>query len=278
MRVLDSFQAVAGPLPERDESPPRIRVIGESTHPGYTQQTIRYEALPEDPIPAYPLIADGWGKRPAVLALHPADTLGKGIPAGLSERPNRGYAHELALRGLVVLAADYVYMGDSQGDPYELGYASGTMKGNYNHIRGVDSLASLPSVDAGRIGVIGHSSRGHNALFVALFDKRFRALVTSCEFNAFAKYKNGYLSGWSSKKYMPRIAAVYDKEPALMPFEFTEVLGAVAPRAVFISAPKPRLEIQSVRSQGPPALRPPGLRENLLRRRSIGRHVSWLRP
>ena len=237
MHILASFQDVAGPLPERDGAPLNMRVMSESTHTGYTRQSITYEALPEDPVPAYLLIPDGGGKRPAALALHPTGTLGKGIPAGLSERPNRGYAHELALRGFVVLAPDYVYMGDPQRDPYELGYASGTMKGIYNHIRGVDLLASLPSVDAGRIGAIGHSLGGHNALFVALFDKRVRAVVTSCGFNAFAKYKNGDLSGWSSKKYMPRIAAVYDKDPARMPLDFTEVLGAIAPRAVFVSAP-----------------------------------------
>ncbi len=36
---------------------------------------------------------------------------------------------------------------------------------------------------------------------------------------------------------MPRIAEVYGKDPAKMPFDFTEILGAMAPRAVFINAP-----------------------------------------
>ena len=247
--ILASFQEVAGPLPRGDGSALNLRVLGKSTHPGYTRQSISYQALPDDPVPAYLLIPDGGGKRPAVLALHPTGELGKGIPAGLSERPNRSYAHELALRGFVVLAPDYVYMGDPQRDPYELGYASGAMKGIYNHLRGVDVLTSLPNVDAGRIGAIGHSLGGHNALFVALFDKRIRALVTSCGFNAFAKYKNGDLTGWSSKKYMPRIAAVYGKDPARMPFDFPEILGAIAPRAVFVSAPRrdANFEISGVR-------------------------------
>ena len=36
---------------------------------------------------------------------------------------------------------------------------------------------------------------------------------------------------------MPRIADVYGKDPSRMPFDFTEILGAIAPRAVFVSAP-----------------------------------------
>jgi hypothetical protein len=36
---------------------------------------------------------------------------------------------------------------------------------------------------------------------------------------------------------MPRIASEYGKSPERMPFNFPEVLGALAPRPVFINAP-----------------------------------------
>jgi hypothetical protein len=36
---------------------------------------------------------------------------------------------------------------------------------------------------------------------------------------------------------MPRIASEYGNDPARMPFDFTEVLAAIAPRAVFVNAP-----------------------------------------
>jgi len=114
---------------------------------------------------------------------------------------------------------------------------SATMKGIWDHMRCVDLLQSLPIVDPGRIGCIGHSLGGHNTLFVGLFDKRIKVMVSSCGFNAFAKYKNGNLTGWSHDGYMPRIASVYDKDPAKMPFDFTEVLGALVPRPVFVNAP-----------------------------------------
>ncbi|HUQ93036.1 MAG TPA: acyl-CoA thioester hydrolase/BAAT C-terminal domain-containing protein, partial [Bryobacteraceae bacterium] len=111
------------------------------------------------------------------------------------------------------------------------------MKGIRNHRRAVDLLASLPEVDARRIGVIGHSLGGHNSLFLAAFEPRVAALVTSCGFTSFAKYYGGNLTGWSHAGYMPRIASVYEKSPGKMPFDFPGVLQAIAPRPVFINAP-----------------------------------------
>jgi len=128
-------------------------------------------------------------------------------------------------------------MGEPQTSPYDLGYVSTTMKGVYNHMRAVDLLQSMDEVDPERIGAIGHSLGGHNSLFLAAFDERIKVVVTSCGFNAFAQYMGGDLSGWSQDKYMPRVADVYGKDPEKMPFDFSEILGAIAPRPLFINAP-----------------------------------------
>jgi dienelactone hydrolase len=231
------MELVMGPFPQGERPALDIRVLEETSLEGYSRKSITYAARgPDDRVTAYLLLPDH-PNGAAVLALHPTGELGKGIVAGLGDRPNRDYGHELARRGYVVLAPDYPYMGEPQKSPYELGYVSGTMKGIYNHSRGVDLLVSLPQVEPGRVGAIGHSLGGHNALFVGVFEPRVRAIVTSCGFNAFPKYRGGDLTGWSSDKYMPRIAARYEKDPRRMPFDFTEVLAALAPRAVFISAP-----------------------------------------
>jgi dienelactone hydrolase len=234
--IVRSMELVMGPYPREARAAVDVRVIEESRQPGYVRRTISYAAKPQDRVPAYSLIPDQPSGR-AALALHPTGALGKGIPAGIAGAPNRGYGDELARRGYVVLCPDYCYMGDPQKTAHEVGYLSGTMKGIYNHSRGVDVLTSLPQVDANKIGSIGHSLGGHNSLFVAVFEPRVRAVVTSCGFNAFAKYYGGNLAGWSSDKYMPRIATHYGKDPAKMPFDFTELLAAIAPRPVFISAP-----------------------------------------
>ena len=55
-----------------------------------------------------------------------------------------------------------------------MGYASATMKAIWNNRRAVNVLCGLQEVDADRIGVIGHSLGGHNAIFTALFEPRIR--------------------------------------------------------------------------------------------------------
>jgi pimeloyl-ACP methyl ester carboxylesterase len=174
---------------------------------------------------------------PAVLCLHQTTKIGKAEPAGLGLK-NLRYALELAERGYVTLAPDYPGYGDATGvDPYTLGYTSATELGILNHRAAVDLLASLPEVDKDRIGCIGHSLGGHNTLFVSLFDDRIKVLATSCGFCSFPKYMGGNLKGWSHKGYMPRIASVYQCDPKQLPFDFTEILAAMAPRPVFINAP-----------------------------------------
>jgi hypothetical protein len=75
-------------------------------------------------------------------------------------------------------------------------------------------------------------------LFVAAFEPRLRAVITSCGFNSFFKYHDGDLAGWSHAGYMPRVATEFGKDPKRMPFDFTEILAALAPRPVYIHAPR----------------------------------------
>ena len=159
----------------------------------------------------------------------------------LRGKPNLFYAHELALRGYVALVPDYPSFGDDktdfQRDVYARGYKSGSMKGIVNHVRAVDLLQSLPEVDKQRIAAIGHSLGGHNALFVAAFDSRIRAVVTSCGFTSMARYYGGDLKGWTSDRYMPLISTLYHNSAQNLPFDFSDILDAIAPRAVFVNAP-----------------------------------------
>ena len=240
--ILQNMQQVMGPLPTADRAtPPSYEALEEKEFPSYTRKTIRYQADPGGPVHAFLFLPKNTeGKRPAMLCLHPTSSLGKRIVAGEGEKPNRNYAMELAERGYVALAPDYPGFGDDTDAReilYNAGYTSCTMKGIWNHLRGVDLLQSLPEVDPERIGCIGHSLGGHNTLFTGVFDPRLRVLITSCGFTTFPKYMKGDLTGWTHDGYMPRIADVYGKDPAKMPFDFTEILGALAPRPVFINAP-----------------------------------------
>ncbi len=238
--ILENMQLVMGPLPDQGK---RVALAVETTEEvraeKHTRRTISFATEPGDRLPGCLLVPHEHRERlPAVLCLHQTTKVGKDEPAGLAGSPNLHYAAELAERGYVTLAVDYPNFGTYQFDPYANGYSSATMKGIWNHMRAVDLLQSLAEVDPERIGVIGHSLGGHNSLFVAAFDPRIKCVVTNCGFCSFARYYDGNLAGWSHKGYMPRIGEVYALDPRTMPFDFTEVVAAIAPRAVLAIAPK----------------------------------------
>jgi len=189
-----------GKLPEQSSAPLDLRTVDEESVGGVKRRKITFVseliAGKADRVSAYLLIPEGASrsrKAAAVLCLHQTTRLGKGEPAGLGGKPDLHYALELARRGYVALAPDYPNFGGYAFDPYANGYASATMKGIVNHRRAIDLLQSLPEVDSARVGVIGHSLGGHNALFLAAFDDRAKAIVTSCGFTSFAKYQKGDL-------------------------------------------------------------------------------------
>ena len=233
------MQLVMGPLPDASRKVPLdIRIEEETVIEGIKQVRISFAADNTDRIPAILLIPVNIKKAvPGILCLHQTTDCGKEEPAGLCGNTDLFYALELSRRGYVTLTPDYPNFGDYKFDPYCSGYESATMKGIWNHMAAVDLLQSLPEVDPERIGCIGHSLGGHNTLFISAFDKRIKVAVTSCGFTSFNKYYGGDLTGWSHKGYMPRIAQVYDKDPSKVPFDFSDILSALAPRAVFINAP-----------------------------------------
>jgi len=234
---LEALERVMGPLPAVAEEV-SWRATGVWRENGYTRRHILFQTEPDDFVPAWLLLPDRpHRKRPAALCLHQTTRIGKDEPAGLGGRPNLHYAKELALRGWVALAPDYPNFGEYRCDPYARGYASATMKGVFNHARAVRLLQSLAEADARRIAAVGHSLGGHNALFLAAFEPRVAAVVTSCGFTSFRRYMGGDLRGWSHAGYMPRIAAEFGCDPARMPFDFPDVLALIAPRAVFVNAP-----------------------------------------
>jgi dienelactone hydrolase len=237
--ILASMERVMGPMPpESRRVPLDVQVTEERREAAYVRRRISFAPEADDRVPAYLFVpTDRAGRLPGMLCLHQTTGIGKAEPAGLGGLENLHYARELAERGYVTLAPDYPNFGDYPCDPYARGYASATMKGLWNHRRALDVLQAMPEVDPERLGCIGHSLGGHNTLFLAAFDTRVKVAVTSCGFNSFAKYMGGDLTGWSHKGYMPRIAAVYHVSAREMPFDFTEILGVIAPRAVFVNAP-----------------------------------------
>jgi dienelactone hydrolase len=241
---LDGVEMVMGPLPKIDHGAPLDIQIQETARlPHYVLQKLTFVPEPGSVVHAWLLTPIRARNAPAVLCLHQTTEIGKDEPAGLGGNPNLHYAQELALRGYVTLAPDYMHFGEDKtnlrAEIYDRGYQSGSMKGIVNHIRAVDLLVSLPDVDSRRIGVIGHSLGGTNALFLAAFDSRIRAVVISCGFTAKDRYNylGGGLKNWDQELALPLVGSRYHNSPSEVPFDFSDFFVAIAPRAVFANAP-----------------------------------------
>lgn len=248
--IVRGMEAVMGPLPGQEKRCPLDVKVEEEVDCGtYVRQTIRYQAEPGPggSVPAYLCVPKklllGQARHLAVLCLHPTDdVVGNGVVVGLGGKANRQYASELAERGYVTISPNYPLLAKYRPDLKALGYASGTMKAIWDNIRALDLLDSLPEVKSGVFGAIGHSLGGHNSVYTAVMDPRIRVVVSSCGLDSYVDYYGGDPAvwkpgkGWCSERYMPALLR-YAGRLDQIPYDFAELLGALAPRAVFISAP-----------------------------------------
>ncbi|HXX77990.1 MAG TPA: dienelactone hydrolase family protein, partial [Ktedonobacteraceae bacterium] len=175
----------------------------------YSRTLITYEVEAGERVSAWLLLprgaapTDGW---PAVLAIHQHDNqyeLGKAEPAGLAGNAMYAYGKELCQRGYVVLCPDLLCFEDRRPAP-EIRHANSALDdADYERFEftrrvltgsclqtkylhdltcAVDLLVSLPEVNQGRLGVIGHSLGGLEALWLMWYDPRITAAVSSCGF------------------------------------------------------------------------------------------------
>jgi dienelactone hydrolase len=248
--VVRGMESVMGKYPGADRRGPLdVKVESETDAGSYVRRLVTYAADPGPAgrVPAYLLIPksmlDGKKKAPAVLCLHPTDnSIGHDVVAGLGGKANRAYGAELAERGYVVLAPSYPLLAKYQPDLKAHGFESGTMKAIWDNSRGLDLLESLPYVEGKRFGAVGHSLGGHNAVYTAVFDQRLVAVVSSCGLDSYLDYYGGDPKnweperGWCQTRYMRKLAD-YKGRLADIPFDFHEMIGALAPRHVLIVAP-----------------------------------------
>jgi dienelactone hydrolase len=236
-QIQKHLERVMGKLPGASMRVPLdVQVLEESRDGGLVRRKISFQSDPFDRVTAWLLLPEDRDarKRPAVLCLHQTVRQGKDESAGLTGSPNMHYGRELAERGYIVLAPDYPSLGEHAYDfSQHPEYSSGSMKAVWDNIRAVDLLAAMPEVDPGRIGAIGHSLGGHNALFTAVFEPRLRVVVSSCGFTSLAKDD---LPSWTGPRYMPRIASEFENDVRRMPFDFSEILASLAPRPVLVCA------------------------------------------
>lgn len=250
-QILRNMEKVMGKLPDRSKLPSfDIKITDSVKEERFTRYTLTFNVAENERLPVYLYVPKQRGtiqRLPAMLVLHGTHELGKGVVDGQGTMPNRAHARELAQRGYVVIAPDYPSFGDLKDHNFETDrYESATMQAIFNHMRCVDLLQSRPDVDPNNIGVIGHSLGGHNSMFVAAFDTRLKVAVSSSGWTQFEYYNigeegskryGGRLGPWAQTRYMPLIRTKYKLDAKLIPFNFDDVISAIAPRAFFSVSP-----------------------------------------
>lgn len=124
---------------------------------------------------------DAATKYAAVVVTHPG--------GGVKEQTAGLYASELAASGLVAIAFDASYQGESTGKPRHL---------ENPHVRTedvsavIDYLTTLPFVDEARIGALGICAGGGYSANAATNDRRIRALGTVSCVNIGGMFRNGW--------------------------------------------------------------------------------------
>lgn len=244
--ALARLQELTGSL-QRSRIAPAIDVIAREDLGAVEAVTIRYAVESGVEVPAYLLLPRGIAEARPCVALHqttiPA-SLGKREPAGVGGLPNMAYGVEMARRGAVVVCPDYPKFGEYDADLEEIygwkSYGSVSMKGIANHIAAIDLLGAVFGRPLDSVIAIGHSLGGTNAILLGCFDPRVGCVVSSCGFSSFSSYaaasQSKDLTGWARReKYMPLIREKFDLDPENLPIEFGEILGLVAPRALFLN-------------------------------------------
>ncbi len=240
--ILDRVQTMMGSLPGDEKRCDLAVVIDEEVDCGsYVRRLISYASEPNGRTPAYLYIPtkalEEGVSCPAVLCPHPTHALdGFKTVVGLSDRENRSYASELAERGFITIAPSYPLLANYQPDWRALGYASGSMKAIWDNMRALDVLETLSFVAPGQVGSIGHSLGGHNSVYTAVFDARIGVVVSSCGLDSYVDYKEGDITGWTSDRYMPKLKDYADRLQDI-PFDFHDLVAALAPRPCLIAAP-----------------------------------------
>lgn len=250
-QILKNMESVMGKLPSRVGLPPfDIKIIDSLREENFTRYNLTFNVAKGERLPVYLYIPiqSGVVKRlPAMLVLHGTDPLGKRVVDGQGGKSNRGHARELAQRGYVVIAPDYPSFGDIKDHNFETDrYSSATMQGIFNHMRCIDLLQNRKDVDPNKIGVAGLSLGGHNSMFVAAFDERIKVAVSASGWTQLEYYNigeeaskiyGGRLGPWAQTRYMPLWTTKFGLDGKNLPFNFDEVISAIAPRVFFSVSP-----------------------------------------
>jgi len=178
-----------GPLEVRRGDPPRLEVVEEDVVGSVVRKRVRYAIEPGLNTEAYLLHPrDASGKCPGAVVFHSTVDHSIRQPAGLEGVPEKHFGLKLAQRGFVTFSPRNFLWPDNgriaaqeetklfqQRHPK----AKGMAKMLFDAQVAVDLLAAQPQVDPNRLCCVGHSLGAKEVLYLAAFDERLRATVSS---------------------------------------------------------------------------------------------------
>jgi dienelactone hydrolase len=230
--VRDRWLKELGPVASRPRPLPKLEVLETEQLPGgITRQRVRYEALPGEFVEAYIVRPTRLrGLVPGVVVLHSTVNHSIRQPAGVEGPPEKAFGLGVARRGMVAFCPrNYLWpnndmiQAQQQADHFLEAYPDslGMARMLYDSLLAVDLLLAQPHVDPRRIGSVGHSLGAKEVVYLAAFDERVRATVSS-EGGISKTFSN-----WDAPWYLgPRM---HDS-----PHDHNELLGLVAPRAFLL--------------------------------------------
>lgn len=162
---------------------------------------------------------DSTKKYPAIVVSHPW--------GGVKEQTSGLYAQQLAKQGFITLAYDASHYGESEGLPRDLEDPADRVQ----DIRSaVGYLASLPQVDAARIGALGICAGGGYTLHEAQNDLRVKAVAGVVPYDIGDATRNGIeglpVSASDRLKLMQSVDEQLNKEAAGAPLLVQNLLPA----------------------------------------------------
>ena len=172
--ILKAWHDIMGEWPPVLEHPTLERL--ETAHrETFTQHRIRLQIAPGQTGEGYLLVPDGTPPFPAIFVpYYDPET-----SAGLSEKPLRDFAHQLAKRGFVTLC-----IGSPGGDARKPVLTAGARCQPLSYLGYIaanawQALAHLPEVNPDRIGIVGHSYGGKWSLFGSCLWEKYACAVWS---------------------------------------------------------------------------------------------------
>lgn len=218
-----------GQLETKRGPAPAVEIVEEDRVDDVVRQRIRYLVEPDMPTEAYVLAPRGAGRRrPAAVVFHSTTPESIRQPAGLSDVREKHFAVSLARRGFVAICPrNFLWpetarmAGKEETSRFRTRHprARGMAKMLFDGQVALDVLAARDDVDAARLGCIGHSLGAKEALYLAAFDARVRAVVSS---------EGGIgttMSNWEAEWYLGAIVKESGFER-----EHHELLALAAPR------------------------------------------------